>query len=360
MSRDLRFNWYAPTHGDGRLIGGHDAELTWSPQYVNRVALRAEEAGCDGILLPVGPTCADAIVTAAHIALSTERLRVIVALRTGAILPTIAAKSLATLSHVAPHRIAANIVTGASPMELAMDGDALPHADRYERTSEFIHVLRRSWTHESCDYAGKFFTVSNAHFAPTPISTIPVYLGGASDAAVTTAARYADTYLMWGEPAAAVAQQCERVRLCAEMEGRQIRCGLRINLIVDTTRERAWSRAHSGLQAVSHKQRVSAAEYIRDSDSEGLRRIQETQTAPIDEHSPYWTGMVPFRSGNSTALVGSPEEVSDALAQYVTAGVDEFIFSSYPHDETSELVGKEVLPRLRSQFPSYLPDWSGR
>ena len=56
---DLRYHWYAPTHGDARHIGGHDPDLAWTPAYATAVAREAERAGFDKILLPVGPTCAD-------------------------------------------------------------------------------------------------------------------------------------------------------------------------------------------------------------------------------------------------------------------------------------------------------------
>ena len=59
--------------------------------------------------------------------------------------------------------------------------------------------------------------------------------------------------------------------------------------------------------------------------------------------------MVPFRSGNSTALVGDPGEVVEALRRYVAAGISECIFSSYPHRDTVELIGARVLRRLAEQ-----------
>jgi alkanesulfonate monooxygenase len=281
--------------------------------------------------------------------MATKRLRVIVAVRTGAVLPTIAAKSLATLSHLAPERIAINVVTGGSPMELAMDGDTLPHEARYRRTAEFLQILRGSWEEAPFDFGGEFFKVRGARFAPGPVSPVPVYLGGASESAVRAAAKYADIYLMWGEPAEAVGRHLAVVRSLAGLAARQIRCGMRINLIVGKTHDEAWHMAEAGLAAVTSTQAASAAAYIRDSDSEGVRRIQQTQAITTGA-AVYWTGMVPFRSGNATALVGSPEEVAAALGKYVRAGVEEFIFSSYPHHESVKLIGAEVLPRLRKEF----------
>jgi alkanesulfonate monooxygenase len=356
MSENLRFNWYAPTHGDARIIGGRDPDLAWTPAYIDRVAQEAEHAGFEGILLPVGPTCADPFISAAHIAAATERLRVIPAVRTGAVLPTIAAKSLATLCHLAPERIALNVVTGGSPMELAMDGDTLPHDARYRRTAEFLQILLRGWEGTSFDFDGEFFKVVGARFAPQPVP-VPVYLGGASEYAVHAAARYADTYLMWGEPVEAVARQFAKVRSLAGRTGRRVRCGMRINLIVGETHHDAWRMAEAGLAAVTGAQAARAAAYIQDSDSEGQRRIQQTPAGPTGDRGAYWTGMVRFRSGNSTALVGNPEEVAAALGSYVRAGAEDFILSSYPHHESVRLIGAEVLPRLRKDLDQNQKGW---
>lgn len=57
--------------------------------------------------------------------------------------------------------------------------------------------------------------------------------------------------------------------------------------------------------------------------------------------------MVPYRSGNSTALVGSVEQIKESLQKYVEAGITEFIFSSYPHIETVSYVGEKLIPLLK-------------
>jgi alkanesulfonate monooxygenase len=348
VSSGLRFSWYAPTHGDGHIIGGRSAGLEWSPRYIDRVAGEAEAAGFDMILLPAGPGCADAMVTAAHIAAATTSLRLLVAVRPGSVPPTILAKSAATLDHVSCGRMCLNIVTGGSPAELAMDGDHEPHDRRYARTAEFMTVLRRAWAEDGVDFDGEFFRIVNASFVPKPVRPggIPLYVGGSSPAAVEVAAELADVYLMWGEPRDAVAAQVDRVRLAAAALGRAPRFGMRINLVVDEYSEVAWQRATAMREMVDPEMARRAESYIRDSDSTALARIQALSGRDHDDPA-FWTGMVPFRSGNSTALVGSVDEVVASLRGYVRAGISEFIFSSYPHRDTVKLVGTRVLPALR-------------
>lgn len=345
----LRFSWYAPTHGDGRIIGGQSPELAWSPGYINRVAAEAEAAGFDMILIPAGPSCADGIVTAAHIAQATTTLRCLIAVRPGAMPPTVLAKAAATLDHLSAGRLSINIVAGGSPAELAMDGDHEPHDRRYMRAREFLTVLRAVWGSDGVSYAGEFFQIRDAALRPKPLQEggPPIYLGGTSPSAIQVAAEAADVYLMWGEPSDAVAEQISKVDTAARSHGRRLRFGIRINLIVERTSAAAWERALAMRTQVDLDMAARARAYIADSDSMALSRIQALWNEK--HHDPaFWTGMVPFRSGNSTALVGSVEDVVSSLQRYVDAGVSEFIFSAYPHHETVEFVGSQILSALRA------------
>jgi len=345
----LRFSWYGPTHGDGRVIGGRSRDLAYSPAYIDDVAAKAEAAGFDMILLPSGPGCADAMVTAAHIAQATSTLRCLVAVRPGSVPPTILAKSAATVDHLSNGRLSLNIVTGGSPAELAMDGDHEPHDRRYARTREFMSVLRAVWSGDETNHHGEFFHIENASLEPKPLQPggPPLYLGGASEDAIRAAAEAADVYLMWGEPSEAVAGQTSKVSAAARACGRTLSFGMRINLVVDRTSSAAWDRAHAMLSQVDPAMAARASAYIADSDSHALSRVQALRGQEHRDPA-FWTGMVPFRSGNSTALVGSVDEVVTSLRRYVDDGVSEFIFSAYPHAETVKLVGEEVLPALRS------------
>ncbi len=47
--------------------------------------------------------------------------------------------------------------------------------------------------------------------------------------------------------------------------------------------------------------------------------------------------------------MGSHEEVADRIAEYHEAGIDEFIFSGYPHLEEAYRVGEGVIPVLRER-----------
>ncbi|PRC49005.1 alkanesulfonate monooxygenase, partial [Mycobacterium sp. ITM-2017-0098] len=62
-----------------------------------------------------------------------------------------------------------------------------------------------------------------------------------------------------------------------------------------------------------------------------------------------WAGIGLVRGGAGTALVGSHHEVADRIAEYAEVGIDEFIFSGYPHLEELFWVGEGVVPLLRER-----------
>lgn len=59
-----------------------------------------------------------------------------------------------------------------------------------------------------------------------------------------------------------------------------------------------------------------------------------------------WAGFGLVRGGAGTALVGSHDEVVERIEEYRDVGIDEFIFSGYPHLEEAVHFGKGVLPRF--------------
>ncbi|MFT0804127.1 LLM class flavin-dependent oxidoreductase [Bacillus swezeyi] len=347
---EVLFHFYAPTHGDSRYIGQSQPEIEGSPEYIVKIAERAEESGFNGILIPTGPRCADAFITATNIIVNTKILRPLIAIRPGFISPTVASKMVSTLDILSSGRVSLNVVSGGSPKELAMDGDFTNHDKRYERTKEFTEILKGVWGDSTYDYDGQFYKISGAKFKPNPIQKPypKLYLGGTSEPALQVASELFDTYLMWGEPLENVKIQIQKVKKKAKRYGREIKCGIRINIITATSEELAWKKAEKIISQVNEDKVSMLKEYMANSDSVSLKRIQSLKEKKFEDPC-FWTGMTSYRSGNSTALVGSYEQVAESLIKYIGVGITEFIFSSYPHLETVSEIGEEILPIVREK-----------
>ncbi|MBN9274087.1 MAG: LLM class flavin-dependent oxidoreductase [Mesorhizobium sp.] len=237
--------WYLPTHGDGPYLGTDLRHRTATFGYLKEIAQAADRLGFKGVLLPTGTRCEDAWIVAAALAPLTERLRFLVALRPGSGTPASFARHAATLDRISNGRALLNVVTGADPADLAGDGIKLGHAERYAQTDEFLTIWRRILSGAPADFEGNYLSAhgTDLSFPPVQRPYPPLWFGGSSDAGIEVAARHVDVYLSWGEPVDQLAEKLDRVRAAAAAQGRRIRFGLRIHLIVRETEEEAWAAA---------------------------------------------------------------------------------------------------------------------
>ena len=53
--------------------------------------------------------------------------------------------------------------------------------------------------------------------------------------------------------------------------------------------------------------------------------------------------------GNSIALVGTPDQVSDRIVEFVDLGFDKVLLRGFPHLETIKEIGELVIPRVREK-----------
>lgn len=191
----------------------------------------AERVGFDAVLTPTGTWCEDAWLATAALIPETTTLRFLVAFRPGFVSPTLAAQQAVTFQRLSGGRLLLNVVTGGSAEEQRRFGDFADHDTRYERTAEFLQIVRGAWSGTPFDFAGEHCRVAGATVAHRPRPQPPIFFGGSSDAGKRVAARHADTWLMWGEPPDAAAEQVRHVRALAAEAGREIGFGIRLHLI---------------------------------------------------------------------------------------------------------------------------------
>src|ERR1700721_762468 len=172
-------------------------------KYLIQRAQAAEINGFEAALTPTGLWCEDAWVTTAMLIGSTESLKYLVAFRPGLISPTLAAQMATTFQWQSQGRLMLNVVTGGESSEQRAFGDFLEKQDRYARCGEFLDIVRRLWTSEDpVTVAGEHLQAERAPLAARPDPVPAVFFGGSSPDAGRVAARFADTYLTWGEPPA--------------------------------------------------------------------------------------------------------------------------------------------------------------
>lgn len=328
--------------------------------HIERTARAHEDAGFDGVLLPHNAGWADNFLTAARAAGATRRLIFLLAHRPGFIAPTLAARKLATLDHFTGGRLRVHVITGGRDAEQQRDGDYLTHDERYARTDEYLDILRRVWTSPTpIDHAGAHYRFAAAFSELKPLQTphIPISFGGASDPAIEVAARHADLYALWGETLEGTRELVGRVRAAAAAHGRSPGFSISIRAIVADTEEAAWKKAREIAEATrevglwSAKSKVFGGHALpaQGAENEGSRRLLALvrQGEVLDERLFMGVAAATNAPGNTTAIVGTPEQVAESLLAYHDLGVTNFLFRGFDPRTDAQDYGRALVPLLR-------------
>jgi len=364
----MKILWFLPTHGDGRYLGTATGGRTIDFDYLRQVAGAVDHLGYYGALLPTGRSCEDAWVTASALIGATRRMKFLVALRPGLISPTLAARMTATFDRFANGRLMINVVTGGDPVELAGDGVFHEHDQRYEITDEFLEVWRRLLADSNVvDFAGRHLRIAGGRliFQALQKPYPPLYFGGSSPAAIEVAAKHVDYYLTWGEPPKAVETKIAAARAAVEKQGRKLRFGIRLHIIVRETEEEAWAEADRLIGAADEKTIAAAQATLARHDSAGQKLMQQLQRggrtrADLEISPNLWTGVGLVRAGAGTALVGGVESVLQRIREYEQVGIETFILSGYPHLEEAYRVAELLFPHLALEKPGDNPSPAGQ
>ncbi|HVJ54287.1 MAG TPA: LLM class flavin-dependent oxidoreductase [Aliidongia sp.] len=328
-------------------------EPAFDADYIRRFAQAHEQAGFDRILVAHHSTGPDAFLVVAHAAASTSRIGFMLAHRPGFVAPTVAARKFATLDQLTGGRLAVHIISGGDDAEQQRDGDFLSHDERYARTDEYVEVLRRIWTNDKpIDHEGKYyrFKAGFSEIKTVQKPHIPIYFGGQSEAATRVAGKHADIYALWGETHEQVRETVSRIRAEAAKHGRQVRFSVSFRPILADTEEGAWARADSILTEF-RRLRAAAGLGVGDpKQSVGAQRLLQAAAQGERLDKRLWTGIAKESGArsNTTALVGTPEQVADALLDYYDLGVTTFLIRGFDPLEDALDYGRVLIPETRA------------
>jgi dimethylsulfone monooxygenase len=343
----MRYGYWLPVFG-GWLRNVEDEGMEASWEYVSRLARRSEEIGYDLTLIAelnlndikgADAPSLDAWSTAAALSAVTKRLELMVAVRPTFHNPALLAKQAANIDHIGGGgRLSLNVVSSWWADEAKKYGVHFEqHDDRYARTTEWLEVLDRLWTGDHFSFDGAYYRVEDAVLQPKPLSRPRpvIYAGGESEAAKQMIARLCDAYVMHGDEPA-------RVRLKIEdMEARR-----------------------AGLGLPSMKYGVAAYAIVRDSQEEAQKELERitdvNQFAAGYENYQQWLAGTMLEQhvsiedysvsnrGLRSGLVGTPDHVSERVAEFEDAGVDLLLLQCSPQLEEMERFAATVInPRNR-------------
>ena len=225
--------------------------------------------------------------------------------------PVVLAKEMATLDYLSNGRFLPAIGLGQEdPREYEACG--VSKEDRGRRTDEAITVIRRLWHEDNVTHEGQFFPLHDVTITPKPVQvpSIPVWVGGRSEAAQRRVSRVGDGWLVSSATPQEVREGVEVIFSTAAEYGREIdedHIGALVGFFIAPTQEKALSVAEP---------------YI----------IRARPDAYFTEYN----------------ALGTPEQVMDTIHAYLDAGASKFVVrpmcSPRQAIEQLELLGREILP----------------
>ncbi|MGW7442181.1 LLM class flavin-dependent oxidoreductase [Kitasatospora sp. NPDC054795] len=337
--------------------------------YTLRLARAHEDHGWDRVLFAYGAGAPEPSAAAAFLASHLERLQILLAHRPNVSYPTFAAKTFATLDRISDGRLTVHFITGGNDHEQQREGDFLTKDQRYERTREYIGIVKKAWTsREPFDHEGPYYRFDDfvSDVFPVQQPRPGVSFGGSSDAAYAAGGAEADVYCLWGEPLARTAEQIERVKEAARAAGRTDvpRIQVAFRPIIAPTEELAWEKAHRTVAAIRDRRgtdragtnpatgtREAGTREIAAPENVGSQRLIEIAEAGERYDRALWTPTAAATggAGNSNALVGTPETVAQALLDYYDLGVDILSARGYHLLDDAIDFGRYVIPIVREE-----------
>lgn len=346
--RPLRFHWSLSAVGEKlRAAQSRGSQSGLPPiEALARFCRQAEAAGIDSLLTAFGFHRPDPLILATALGARTERIRFMIAVRSGLISPVAFVQQVNTLSAVIGGRVSLNVVAGHTPEEQRGYGDFLPHDERYARTGEFLAVCRALWRGEGpVTFEGRHYRVENARvnvpFVDLDGARAPeIDIGGNSDCATALAIEHGDCLWRVPEP-----PQSLRPKLAPLLDAGK-EAGLLMSIIARPTRAEALAAARA-LVAEAGRARRTHEEFALRSDSVAFTSAYRlAESAPEWLTPTLWTGAVPYLGAPSMALVGSFDEVAEAILDLREAGVSQFLFLGWPDEEELAMFAAEVMPRV--------------
>ena len=320
VQRPLEISWFAALCDDDAMqIGVHDPSLLSSFEHCADIVVEAEGQGFDSVLLPSGYELGiDNTVFAAAVATRTQRIRLLLAVRTGELWPAQLARQVASLDEIAGGRIDLNLISSPLP------GEVIAPEARYARTASVMADLDDLLSGRPAATLGPPRIARDRHRRP------PFYFGGLS-----APAREADTIA--------------DLRARADRMGRVLRFGYRVHVVVRETEAEARAAAAHLVAALDPETGSVLRAKALDSGSVGV-----TAQATLRDHADrdgyvgrhLFTEIGRGRSGCGAAVVGDPAQVASYLAELQALGIDAVILSGYPHREECRRFGEMVLPLL--------------
>jgi len=347
MAEQIKFAYWVPNVSGGLVISQIPQRTGWDFDYNRKLAQIAERAGFEYALTQIRFTAGygadnqhESVTFSQALLGATEKLKVIAAILPGPWNPTLAAKQIATVSHLSNARIAVNIVSGWFRGEFKAIGEPwLDHEERYLRSEEFIRCLQGIWREESFSFSGDFYRYRDYALKPKPLAPLPeIFQGGSSRAARDMAARVSDWYFTNGNSAEGIRQQVEDIRQKAA--ARRIKIGVNAFVIARDTEEEAQQVLRDILDHANPAAVKGFQHEVKNAGSASPEGEGNWAKSTLED-------LVQYNDGFKTNLIGTPQQIAERIVALKRTGVDLLLLGFLHFQEEVDYFGRKVMPLVR-------------
>lgn len=340
----MRYGFWMPVFG-GWLRNVSDEGMSASWDAMKKLSLAAEDWGYDLTLIAelmlndikgIHSPALDAWSLAAALASVTQSLELLVAVRPTYHAPGPFAKQVALIDQISGGRLSLNVVASWWKDEARRFGIPFDeHDDRYARTTEWLQILDRAFREGVVSFQGRSYQIEELIVEPKPVQKPrpKIYAGGESEAAKQMIARYADVYVMHGDPPERLLPKIQDMKRRREaLELPPLEFGVAAYSIVRET-EAAVQREIARITDVS----PGSSGYANYQDF--VQHSQLDQNLSLEDYSVSNRGL---KSG----LWGTSSQVIDRIGAFADVGINLFLLQSSPQYEEMQRFSEEVMQKL--------------
>ncbi len=277
----------------------------------------ADDAGYRGALVYSNCTSIDAWMAAQAAIANTATFVPLVAVQPLDMTPFALARAVSSLANLYGRRVDLNFVSGGFSRDLAVQGDVLAHDARYDRLTEYVKIVRMLLGGVAT-YSGQYYNVRRARLtAPVPADLLPTaYVSGSSAASLRAGESLGLGQLSFPLLPADFASP--------DVRKNKLGSGISIGIIARDDSSEAWRIARKRFPAdLEGAERMKLL--LSASLSSWQSQLASVPIADETEGEPYW--LVPFRYHHTFCpyLVGSHDEVAQAVTTYLYGGIRTFV-----------------------------------
>ena len=274
---------------------------------------------------------------AAALLASTQRITVFATIHTTANHPVAIAKQIATLSHVSQGRVGLNIVAGWNKPEYEALGLTLPedHETRYGYAQEWFDFVRRLWNDDQpFDFDGQYFQTRKSYSRPHPVLPPPIFNAAGSGQGREFALRNANFLFT---PAIDLARSRTEI---ADLKAQSLKVGRPVDVL---------TFSHVVCRPTEAEARAELKRQLDNADWGAVDNLVNLQFAHAHSFPHDLLALIRERMATGHGgfpLVGTPEQVADAIASLHATGFRGTTLSFFDYVKEFPYFRDEVLPKL--------------